>query len=254
LWNSIIRDSISGEKGEEGCRMRVLERFILDVPYLFLKKIPYAWLGAVFFWSQPPVLSGILLVIVLAGLGMMAWQERTWETKIIREFSSGEGKAIIDHPHAARSFQIRNLVLVLVGSGLLGWLLNGRFELSGLQWGLLLAGCMLLYKDTLLFGAGVTYIITDQGIGIRYIPGHVDYRLFFKFHEIWRAELTKVTDRMPRRWDVLTPQRRPQEGVLLYAARREGFSKQIRSEVLLGPTDTGKFLRELTGRLAMTGK
>jgi hypothetical protein len=234
--------------------MKVLEKFILEVPYLFLKKIPYAWLAAVFFWSWPPVLSAIILAIVLLGLGMMAWQNRAWENKICREFHSGEARPFIDHPHAPRTFQIRNLALVLAGSGLAGWLLNGRFDLSGLQWSLLLAGCMLLYKDALLFGAKVTYIITDQGIGIRYVPGHVDYRLFFKFHEIWRAEWTKVPERVPRRWDVLTPQRRPREGVLLYAARREGFSKQIQSEVLLKPTEADEFIRELAGHVAMTDK
>jgi hypothetical protein len=236
---------VQKKKEDEGYRMKVFERFILEIPYLFLKKIPYAWLAAVFFWSWPPVLSAIILAIVLLGLGMMAWQNRAWENKICHEFHSGETRPLIDHPHAARIFQIRNLGLVLTGSGLAGWLLNGRFDLSGLQWGLLLAGCMLLYKDALLFGPAITYIITDQGIGIRYVPGHVDYRLFFKFHEIWRVEGTKVPKRVPRGWDMLTPQRHPQEGVLLYAARREGFSKQIRSEVLLNPTDMDGFLKEL---------
>jgi hypothetical protein len=45
--------------------MRVLEQFILDIPYLFLKNIPYAWLAAVFFWSWPPVFSSVFLPIVL---------------------------------------------------------------------------------------------------------------------------------------------------------------------------------------------
>lgn len=232
--------------------MKLLESFILGVPYLFLKKIPYAWVFVVFFWSWPPVVSGILLAIVLVGLLMMAWQERAWENKIRREFHSGEARPYIDHPHATRTFQIRNLLLLLAGSGLLGWLLNGRLNLSGLQWCLLLAGFMLLYKDALLFGAAVTYIITDQGIGIRYVPGYVDYRLFFKFHEIRRVVRMKMPERIPRGWDVLTPLRYPKEGILLYATRREGFSKQIRSEVLLRPMDMEKFLGELTGHVAVT--
>ncbi len=167
--------------------MKVLESFILGVPYLFLKKIPYVWVGVVFLWGWPPVVSGILLAIVLVGLLMMVWQARAWESKIMRENSEGAAKAFIDRPHVARKFQLRNLALVLAGSGLVGWVLNGKIGISGLQWFLLLAGFMLLYKDALLFGAGATYIITDQGIGIRLVPGHVDYRLFFKFHEIWQA-------------------------------------------------------------------
>ncbi len=88
--------------------------------------------------------------------------------------------------------------------------MNGRFGLSGLQWALLLAGIMLLYKDSLLFGAAVTYLITDQGIGIRFVPGHVDYRLFFKFSEIWQVVRTKPPERIPLRWEMLTPAETPE--------------------------------------------
>ncbi len=72
----------------------MVEKFILDIPYLFLKKIPYAWLAVVCFWSWPPVVSGILLAIVLVGLGMMAWQNRAWEARIRREFSSGKAQLL----------------------------------------------------------------------------------------------------------------------------------------------------------------
>ena len=51
---------------------------------------------------------------------MMIWQNRAWENQIRREFYSGEARLVIDHPHAARMFQIRNLVLVLGGGGLAG--------------------------------------------------------------------------------------------------------------------------------------
>ena len=232
--------------------MRMLEQFILEIPYLFLKKIPYAWLAVIFFWSWPPLFSCILLGIVLLGLLMMVWQNRAWEARIIREFSSGKTRPFVDHPHAARIFQIRNLVLVLAGGGLLGWLLNGRFGMNGWQWGLLFAGFMLLYRDAYLFGAAVTYIVTDQGIGIRFVPGHVDYRLFFKFSEIRQISRTKVPERIPRDWDVLAPQRHPKEGVMLLSLHRGGFSKQIQGEVLLAPTDIEKFLAAPGGLGAMT--
>ena len=231
--------------------MKWLDQFILDIPYLFLKKIPYVWVGVVALWKWPALVSGILLAIVLLGLGMMAWQERAWENKIKRGYHSGEAGVYLDHPHAARTFQLRNLALVLAASAGLGWLMHGRFGLSGLQWALLLAGVMLLYKDSLLFGAAVTYIVTDQGVGIRYVPGHVDYRLFFRFHEIRRAERMKMPERIPRRWDVLTPKRYPQEGVLLFAVLPEGFSKQIQNEVFLAPTDIADFLEALAGHVAV---
>jgi hypothetical protein len=229
--------------------MKWLEQFLLEIPYLFLKKIPYAWVGVAAFWSWPPLASGALMALVLLGLGMMVGQNRAWEAKIRREFHGGDAAPYMDHPHAPRTFQLRNLVLVLAASALLGWLLNGRFGLDAWQWALLLAGVMLLYKDAFLFGAAVTYIITDQGVGVRYVPGHVDYRLFFKFHEIRRVVRMKTPERIPRRWDMLVPKKYPGEGVLLFAVRPEGFSKQIQSEVFLAPTDIGKFLEELTGHV-----
>ena len=103
----------------------------------------------------------------------------------------------------------------------------------------------------MLFGALVTYLITDQGIGIRYVPGQVDYRLFFRFNEIWQVERVAVPERVPTRWDVLPPQRQPKEGILLYALRREGFSKQIKSEVLITPSDMGTFMQALAGHVAV---
>jgi hypothetical protein len=229
--------------------MKLLENFILDTPYLFLKKIPYIWIAVVAFWHWPPLVSGILMLIVLVGLLMMVWQQRAWETRVRRDFHSGETGLLVDHPHAARTFQIRNFLLVCLGSGLIGWLLNGRFGISGLQWFLMLVGTMLLYKDGLLFGAGVTYIITSQGIGIRFVPGHVDYRMFFRFGEIRQVARTKMPKQIPLRWEVLTAQRHPKEGIILYPANPAGFTSQLQGEIILGPTDMKKFLAELAGHL-----
>jgi hypothetical protein len=231
--------------------MKWLEEFILGIPTLLLKKIPYAWLGVVCFWSWPPVFSGILMAIVLLGLLMLVWQQWAWETRITRDFSGEKTQPYIDHPHAPRSLQVRNLVLVLAGSAALGWLLGERFILSGLQWALLFAGIMLL-RDTVLFGAAVTYIITDQGIGIRFVGRFGEYRLFIKFSEIRQAVRTKPPEQIPQRWDILTPQRNTKkEGVLLTAVRPKGFTNQIQAEVFLAPTDIDRFLEALKGHVAV---
>jgi hypothetical protein len=232
--------------------MKMLERFILDTPYLFLKKIPYIWIAVVMLWHWPPVVSGILMLIVVVGLLMMVWQELAWEATIRRDFHSGAARPYIDHPHAARTFQVRNFLLVCLGSALLGWLLNGRFGIHAVQWFLMLTGVMLLYKDGLLFGAVVTYIITDQGIGIRFVPGHVDYRMFFKFNEIRRAVRVKVPGSIPLRWDLLAPRKHPHEGVLLFPASPAGFTSQLQGEILLAPTDMDAFLKELAGHVLVT--
>ena len=153
-----------------------------------------------------------LLGIVLLGLGLRAWQKRAWEASLRREYHTGEARPLVDHPHIARKAQIRNLLIVLALSGLAGWLLNGLISLNGWLWFVLFAGFTLLSRDTVLFGPSLTYIVTDQGIGIRYVPGQAEHRLFFRFNEIWRAARVKVTERIPQAWDVLTPQMHPEGG------------------------------------------
>jgi hypothetical protein len=233
--------------------MRKIEQFVLDIPYLFIKKVPYVWVAVVGFWHWPPVLSGIFLVIMLLAFVIMAWQQRAWEAFIRREFSSDGALQYVDRPHASRLFQLRNLMLVLAGAAALGWLLAGRLGLSGTQWAPLLAGVMLLYKNTLLFGAPVAYLITDQGLAIRFLPGQMDYRFFFKFGEIRQAVRTQTPKRMPLRWDVLAPRNHPAEGVLLYPMRPEGFTKRLVGELLLAPGDMDGFLAELSRHVAVTG-
>ena len=229
--------------------MKFLESFILGIPYLFLKKIPYAWLAAVIFWSQPPIISSALLAIVALGLLAMLWQRKAWEAKITREQHRGAAGPYIDRPHAPRLYQLRNLALLFLASGLLAWLLRGRLYLGGWQWFFLLAGFMILYKDTLLLGATVTYILTDQGVGIHFIPGHVDYRLFFKYHEIRQAARKQLPRPQPLGWELIAPVRSPQEGVLLSAKNRNGFSPQLQGELFLAPSSIEAFLEHIAPRV-----
>lgn len=234
--------------------MRFLENFILDLPYLFLKKIPYAWLAVVFFWIWPPVLlSWILVGIVALGLVMMDWQRRAWETRLIREHHRGEQKPLIDRPQMPNVMRLRNLGVLFAGSGLLAWFIQGRFELNFWQWFFLLSGFMLLYMDHRLLGATTVYILTDEGIGIRFAPGHIDYRLFFSYGEINRVEYIQVPEEKPIRWSVTTPTRNPKEGILLSPRNPDGFSKQIEGEVLLAPTNMNEFLKHIPAHLVRKG-
>ena len=234
--------------------MRFLENLVLDIPYLFLKKIPYAWLAVIFFWVWPPVaLSWILIAIVLLGLLMMVWQRRAWEAKLIREHHEGGEGPLIDRPKMPLSIQLRNLGLLALGSGLLAWAFQGRFELNFWQWFFLLTGFMLLYMEHRLLGAAVVYILTDQGIGIRFAPGHIDYRLFFSYAEIRAAQRIQVPDPKPIRWSQVTPTPKPQDGILLTPRNPDGFTKQIDGEVLLAPTDVDTFLKGFPPHLIMKG-
>jgi hypothetical protein len=225
--------------------MKHLDQIILGIPHLFIKKIPYAWVGVVFLWNWHPMVSVILMMIVVVGTLGLIWQEKAWQRKIISEKHSGTNPIVMDRPHMPRQMQIRNAVLVLIASAILGWLFNGRVDISGIEWFLLLAGFMFLYKDTKLFGAGVTYLITDKGLGIRFIPGHVDYRLFFEYREIRQAERITVPKQLPAYWETLVPRKGVKEGILLHSNRNDGFSKQILGEILISPTDPDGFLAHM---------
>jgi hypothetical protein len=234
--------------------MRIFENFILGVPYLFLKKIPYAWLALIILWVWPPVLiSWILVGIIVTGLLMMDWQRRAWEAQLVREHHEGSGKPFIDRPKMPLQIQLRNLALLALGSGLVAWIFQGQLALGFWQWFCLFVGFMLLYMDHRLLGATTVYILTDQGIGIRFAPGHVDFRLYFSYGEIWRAQRIDVPKNLPARWSLVTPVRQPDEGVLLTSRNRDGFIRQIKSEMLLAPSDINTFLAHFPSRLIKEG-
>lgn len=221
--------------------VRVLHRFALGIPYLFLKKIPYAWLFAVALWSAPPLVSGVLLLAVLLGIGLMLLQQRAWEAEV----ASGYRVLHRDEPRAPLGFQVRNALLVLAASLLVGWLVRGRFGLTFLQWTLLLAGVMVLYRDALLFGARTVYLVTNQGIAVRFVPGHVDYRLFLRYDEMRAIERHDAAARPAPTWSLLMPRRQAAvRGLLLLPRKLEGFTRQI-EEAFLSPADPEAFIRKL---------
>jgi hypothetical protein len=220
---------------------QTLDRLVLDIPYLFLKKIPYAWIGVIALWSWPPTVSGVLFAIILIGLIIMRWQAVAWRSRFKREHGMA-GKFYIDRPRAPLAMQVRNLAILFALSGLFGWLVNGQFGLSGWQLFFLAVGLMLLYKDALLFGASVTYIVTYDGIGIHFIPGHVDYRLFFSFKEISHVE--RMNNLARTDWSIIAPTRAVREGLLLTPKNPDGFSRQIQ-KVFIAPGDIGKFLEQI---------
>lgn len=227
--------------------MKFLENLVLDTPYLFLKKIPYAWIPVVAFWSWPPIVPGLFLAVIALGLVMMLLQQRFWEAKVLRE-NAVEGTAPRFQPRMPLWMRLRNLALVLAGSALLGWLLNGRLNLTGVQWFLLASGFMFLYKDALLFGASTVYLVTPRGIAVRFVPGHVDYRLFFPYNEINFISCVKDGEKLPERLNVLSPVRSRRDGVLLMAKRMDGFSSQL-GHALLTPDHPEEFLKQVPATL-----
>lgn len=217
--------------------METLENIVLEIPYLFLKKIPYLWVPIVALWAWPPYISSIFIILLLLGLGLMHFQQYAWEHKIRREHHV----IYKDHPQASFAYWGRNLLLLFVSCAILGWLLKGQFGLNTFQWAIMLAGIMATYKDALLFGAGVVYLITDTGIAIRFVPGHIDYRLYFTFSEIRQICRENEISKYQLSWSIIAPARKPKEGILLLPKNLNGFSKQI-EEILLTPTDIEAFL------------
>src|SRR6266542_1600640 len=165
-----------------------LDHFILSIPVLFIKQFPYAWIAAIALWAWPPVFSGLFLAVIVIGLLMLRWQSSAWLSNLRREHAVEDGKFYVDESPFSVGTSARKILFLLIGAGLLAWLLNGQFGLGFWKIFLIILGFTLLYQDTRFFGAPATYVITDEGIGIHFIPGHIDYRLFFNFNEISRIE------------------------------------------------------------------
>jgi len=219
-----------------------LDRFILGIPLLFIKQFPYAWIAAIVLWTWPPVFSGIFLFIILIGLLLVRWQSSAWISNLRREHAFMDGKFYVDQPPVPWSISIPKIMILLIGAGLLAWLFNGQLRLNFWQIFLMIVGFTLLYQDSRFFGASTTYIVTDQGIGIRFIPGHIDYRLFLPFKEISRIEKSEY--QKDKTWDLFARTRETKEGLLMIPKNPRGFTKRI-DKLFIAPEDGEKFLEQL---------
>ncbi len=223
-----------------------LDHFILGFPVLFIKQFPYAWIAAIVFWAWPPFFSAIFLVIIAVGLLMLRWQSIAWISNLRREHASKEGKFYVDESPFPLADSARKVLLLILGAVVLAWLLlKTQLGLSFWQFFLMIVGFMLFYQDTRFFGPPATYIVTDQGIGIRFVPGHLDYRLFFPFNEISRLE--KAQYQKDSGWDLLARAQDLQEGLLMIPKDPNGFTKRI-GQVFIAPKHIDEFLQQLPAR------
>lgn len=220
----------------------VLDRFVLGIPLLFIKQYPYAWIALVALWAWPPVFSWIFLLIVLSGMLMMKWQSSAWISNLRREHAFKDGKFHVDAPGVQPIESARKILLLMAGGGLIAWILNGRFGLNFWQIFLLIVGFTLLYQDTRYFGAPTIYIVTNQGIGIRFVPGHLDYRLFLHFKEISRIERREY--QKDRGWDLFARRRNVRDGLLLIPKNPNGFSKRT-DKIFIAPDNLDEFMEQL---------
>ena len=219
-----------------------LDRFILGFPVLFLKQYPYAWIAAVALWPRSPSFAGLFLIIILVGVLSLRWQSAAWISHIKRQYAGEDGKFYVDQPPVRWQTAIRNIAALTAASILVAFLLNGQFGLSFWQIVIMVVGFTVFYQDTRFFGAAVTYIITATGIAIRFVPGHLDYRLFLLFREISRIEPSEY--QKDRNWDLFARERDTKEGLLMTPKSPNGFTKRI-DKLFIAPQDRERFLAEL---------
>ena len=220
-----------------------LDRFILNVPRLFLKQYPYAWFPVVVLWTWPPGISIVFLAIISAGLLLLLWQKSAWMRYIKCEYAPGDGKFYVDAPTVPWGRAARNIAILIAGSMVIAYLLNGQFGLTFWQFFFLVFLFTITYRDAQFFGAPVIYIITATGIAIYFAPGHLDYRLFLTFKEISRIEQTRFEK--DKGWDFFARTRdMSAQGLLLIPKDINGFSKRL-ERLFIVPRDLDGFLKQL---------
>jgi hypothetical protein len=138
---------------------------------------------------------------------------------------------------------VRNIVILLAGSGLVASFLIGHFGLAFWQFFLIFVGFTLTYQDFRFFGFPTIYIITASGIAVYFGTGHLDYRLFLTFKEISRIERTFF--QKGKNWDFFGRTPEPGvDGLLLIPKDINGFSKRIEN-LFIAPQDIDGFTAQL---------
>jgi hypothetical protein len=220
----------------------ILDRFILGFPVLFLKQYPYAWIALVGVWPKSPSIAILFILIIVVGVLSLRWQSAAWISHVRREYAGKGGKFYVDQPPVPWHKALRNIAVLTAGSALIAYLLRGQFGLSFWQLLIMVVGFTILYQDTRFFGSAVTYIITASGIAIRFVPGHLDYRLFLPYKEISRIE--KGEFKKDNGWDLFARARDTRDGLLMTPKSPKGFTKRI-DTLFIAPRDRERFLAEL---------
>jgi hypothetical protein len=220
----------------------LLDRFILSFPVLFLKQYPYAWIALVALWPKSWLVASLFVVILVIGFLALRWQSAAWISHMRREHAGKNGKFYVDQPPVTWQKAARNIAILIAWSILGAFVLKGQFGLSFWQILIMLVGFTIFYQDTRFFGAAVTYIITATGIAIRFVPGHIDYRLFLSFKEISRIE--KSVYQKDRNWDLFARARDTKEGLLMTPKNPNGFTRRV-EKLFIAPQDREKFLEQL---------
>jgi hypothetical protein len=159
-----------------------------------------------------------------------------------REYAGADGKFYVDVPAVPWERAVRNVAILIVGSGLAAFILKGQFGLAFWQIFFIAVGFTLSYQDVRFFGYPTIYVITATGIAVYFAPGHLDYRPFLPFKEISRIERTSF--KKDQNWDFFARTRDGSEGLLLVPKNIKGFSKRL-ERLFIVPQDIDAFLEQL---------
>lgn len=219
-----------------------LDRIILRFPVLFLKQYPYAWIAVVAFWPRTQWLAAIFLGIIVLAILALRWQNTAWIASIRRQHAGEDGKFYVDQPLVDWRNTLQHVGILTAFSLVLSYLLNGQFGLTFWQYLIMSVGFTTFYRDGRFFGPKTTYIVTATGIGIRFIPGQIDYRLFLLFKEINGIERCEYSPR--RDTDIFARVHAAKDGLLLTPKDPRGFTKQI-DKLFIVPGNVDAFVEQL---------
>jgi hypothetical protein len=219
-----------------------LDRFILGFPVLFLKQYPYAWIVFMALWPRSPSMALVFLAVVVIGILSLRWQAAAWVSQMRTETAGEDGKFYVDRPPVPWRMAARKVALLVLGSAALAFLLQDRLGLTFWQFFIMVVGFALFYQDNRFFGAEVIYIVVAEGIAIRFVPGHLEYRLFLQFKEISRIE--RATYQESRDVDLIARTRQAGDGLLLTPRDPRGFTRRI-NKLFIVPNDVEKFVEQL---------
>ncbi len=226
-----------------------LDRFILNIPTLFIKQYPYAWIVAIALWGWPLNISAALFLVVALGIFSLRWREAAWISEMRRQHAPKNETFYVDRLPIPKPRAVRNLAFLIVVSAATAWLIGGRLFLTFWQAFIMFSGFGLFYLDTLFFGPVAIYIVTGGGIAIYYIPGHTDYRIFLRFNEIGQVVRMDRIEKRPETWSALSRVRAATSGLLLVPRYAKGFTRMLDGEVLLTPTNVDEFLKRVPSTL-----
>jgi hypothetical protein len=226
-----------------------LDKFILSFPVLFLKQYPYAWIAVVSFWTWPPVLSAVFGLIIVVGIAALNWRAAAWISDQRRQHAPhGTETFLVQRLPIPWAFTARRLAMLLAIAALTAWAAGDYIGLGFWRFFIMIVGFAIFYMDVRFFGAETTYIVTDTGIAIYFVSGHLDYRVFLHFKEMDRVLRMESVEKPEFDWWIFSRVQQVKSGVLLLPRNRNGFTKQI-PKAFLTPTNMDEFLKLLPSTL-----